>query len=81
MRLGASFGTAIAAIILQAQLRAGAGQIGHVAHAYHSSFRWEAAFALLAALTYIYMCRVVQRAPAPAHTDTGEFKLQPAEVA
>lgn len=81
MRLGASFGTAIAAIILQAQLRTGSGPIGHVAHAYRASFRWEAALALLAALTYLYMCRVVGRAPAPAHTDTGEFRLPAAEVA
>jgi EmrB/QacA subfamily drug resistance transporter len=67
MRLGASFGTAIAAIILQAHLRGGAGS-QHVHAAYRSSFQWEAAIALFAALTYLYMCRVVRRAPAPADT-------------
>jgi EmrB/QacA subfamily drug resistance transporter len=80
MRLGASFGTAIAAIILQAQLRGGVG-VQHVHSAYRSSFQWEAAFALFAALTYLYMCRVVRRAPAPANTDTGEFALQAVEAA
>ena len=80
MRLGASFGTAIAAIILQAQLRAAAPQTAHVQAAYRASFHWEAGLALLAALTYLYMCRVVRRAPAPAHTDTGELKLQTAEA-
>ena len=80
MRLGASFGTAIAAIILEAQLRAGSAQPRNVAHAYGASFQWEAGLALLAALSYVYMCRVVRRAPAPAHTDTGEFKLQTVEV-
>ena len=79
MRLGASFGTAIAAIILQAQLRGGVAA-GHIQAAYRMSFRWEALLALLAAFTYLYMCRVLTRAPAPANTDTGEFALQIAEA-
>ena len=80
MRLGASFGTAIAAIMLQAQLRAGTAQAHHVQAAYTASFRWEAGLALVAAVTYVYMCRVVSRAPATSHTDTGEFALQAAEA-
>ncbi len=80
MRLGASFGTAIAAIVLQAELHTGRSRMVHVQAAYRASFHWEAALALVAALAYVYMCRVVARAPATAHTDTGEFKLQAAEV-
>jgi EmrB/QacA subfamily drug resistance transporter len=79
MRLGASFGTAVAAIILQAQLRGGVAA-AHVQAAYRMSFRWEALLALFAALTYLYMCRILARAPAPANTDTGEFALPIAEA-
>ncbi len=79
MRLGASFGTAIAAIMLQAQLRAGSGRLDHVQTAYRTSFYWEAGLALVAALTYVYMCRVVARTPVRAAADTGEFKLPAVE--
>ncbi|MGH2843920.1 MAG: MFS transporter, partial [Solirubrobacteraceae bacterium] len=80
MRLGASFGTAIAAIVLQAQLggghvlarRAGAG---HVLAAYGFAFHLEAAVALFAALVYVWMCRVVHRSPPPARLDTAELVL------
>jgi EmrB/QacA subfamily drug resistance transporter len=81
MRLGASFGTAIAAILLQAQLRGGERAAGHVQAAYRASFHWEAGLALTAALTYLYMCRVVNRAPASAEHGTGEYKLPAAEIA
>jgi len=74
MRLGASFGTAIAAIILQAQLRAGVAQPHHLQAAYRASFHWEAGLALLAALSYIYMYRVVARA-----TDTSPRTSAPVE--
>ncbi len=80
MRLGASFGTAIAAIMLQAQLRAGASRVDHVQAAYRASFHWEAGLALVAALTYLWMCRIVTRTPVTARTDPGEFKLQSAEI-
>jgi EmrB/QacA subfamily drug resistance transporter len=80
MRLGASFGTAIAAIMLQAQLRAGAAQAHHVQAAYRTSFHWEAGLALVAALTYVWMCRVVTRTPATAQPDTGEFAIVAAEL-
>ena len=81
MRLGASFGTAIAAILLQAQLRGGERAAGHVLAAYRASFHWEAGLALAAALTYVYMCRVVNRSPASTEPDTGEYKLPAAEIA
>ncbi|HEX3615909.1 MAG TPA: MDR family MFS transporter [Solirubrobacteraceae bacterium] len=80
MRLGASFGTAIAAIMLQAQLRAGATQANDVQAAYRASFHWEAGIALVAALTYVFMCRVVTRTPITAPPETGEFNVVAAEL-
>ncbi len=79
MRLGASFGTAIAAIMLQAQLRGGAGGVAPLRAAYHASFQWEAGLALVGALAYLQMCRVVARTPA-AEPITGEFQLPAAEI-
>lgn len=79
MRLGASFGTAVAAIILQAQLRAQPLGVDHVRAAYHASFQWEAGLALAAALAYIYMCRVITRTPV-SEPATGEFRLPAAEL-
>lgn len=79
MRLGASFGTAIAAIMLQAQLRAHHTGVDRVGTAYHASFQWEAGLALVAALAYVYMCRVVTRTPVTEPT-TGEFQLPAAEL-
>jgi hypothetical protein len=75
MRLGASFGTAIAAIILQAQLNAGSAQTNHLQAAYRTSFYWEAGLAMIAALTYLYMCRVVGRTPVTTQTGPSELKL------
>ncbi len=61
MRLGASFGTAIAAILLQANLDSASGTMSE---AFHSSFLWFAAIAVLAGLIYVYLCRVVKRTSA-----------------
>ncbi len=79
MRLGASFGTALAAVMLEAQLRAHALVADHVSAAYHAVFQWEAGLALVAALAYLYMCRVVTRTPT-TESATGELKLPVTEL-
>jgi EmrB/QacA subfamily drug resistance transporter len=59
MRLGASVGTALAAIVLARELRGGtgAGSQAHLVAAYHSSFQWAASAALLALVTFVALCR------------------------
>jgi EmrB/QacA subfamily drug resistance transporter len=75
MRLGASFGTAIAAILLQANIDS-----GHDIHAaFRSSFHWEAAFAVVAALIYVWLCRVIKRAS--RQTDARTAAVSPATAA
>jgi EmrB/QacA subfamily drug resistance transporter len=79
MRLGASFGTAIAAIMLQAQLRAGPSRMSYVESAYRTSFHGLAGLALAGALIYIYMCRVVARTPLPADAQRAELAVTAVE--
>jgi len=76
MRLGAAFGTVIAAIILQAQLSSGVGRhpIAHTIAAYHSSFRIEALISLAAVLLFVWLCRPASRSLKPALAD--ELKPQ-----
>ncbi len=76
MRLGAAFGTVIAAIILQGELGAGAGQhpMAHTIAAFHSSFRIEALISLVAVLLFAWLCRPVPRSAGPARLD--ELKPQ-----
>jgi predicted MFS family arabinose efflux permease len=63
MRLGASFGTAVAAIVLQHELSSGAdvGSSTHVVAAYHSAFQWAASAALIAFVAFAALCRTDTR--------------------
>jgi EmrB/QacA subfamily drug resistance transporter len=78
MRLGASFGTAIAAIILQAQLSTGGGRhpAAHAIGAYHSSFHFEALISLAAALLFVGLCLRASRSSGRALPETRELKPQ-----
>jgi predicted MFS family arabinose efflux permease len=59
MRLGASFGTALAAIVLARELKGGAavGSQTHLIAAYHSTFQWAALVALIALATFVALWR------------------------
>jgi hypothetical protein len=62
MRLGASFGTALAAIVLQHELnRASVGGEAHLVAAYHSTFQWAMFAALLALVMFIALYRCESR--------------------
>jgi EmrB/QacA subfamily drug resistance transporter len=75
MRLGASFGTAIAAIMLQANVDSSPGH--DLAPAFAASFHWEAALAVFAAVIYVWLCwvsgRAFKNAPADNSATTAEF--------
>jgi hypothetical protein len=47
--------------------------------AYRTSFHWLADCAFVAALSYIYVCRVVSRAAVPAETQGGELAVAAVE--
>jgi hypothetical protein len=76
MRLGASFGTALAAIVLQRELDVGsdAGSQAHVIAAYHSTFQFAVSAALLAVAMFIALCRSEPRVAARVRHDTAEFE-------
>ena len=75
MRLGASFGTALAAIVLQRELNGGADvSQAHVIAAYHSTFQVAVSAALLALAMFIALCRSQPKAAARVRHETAEFE-------
>jgi EmrB/QacA subfamily drug resistance transporter len=65
MRLGASFGTTLAAIVLQAELtHRGAVGAPHLVSAFHSTFAWAVLAAIVAAGAFVVLARA--RPPTPA---------------
>lgn len=77
MRVGASFGTALAAIVLQRELDTGAdaGSQAHIIAAYHSAFQFAVSAALLALAMFIALCRSQPDAAKRVRHDTAEFEI------
>jgi EmrB/QacA subfamily drug resistance transporter len=76
MRLGASFGTALAAIVLQRELNdnASASSPAHLLTAYHSTFQLAASATLIALAMFIVLCRIDPQAAARAHGERAELE-------
>jgi len=75
MRLGASFGTALAAIVLQRELDAGPATQAHLVTAFHSTFAWAVGAVLLAVVMLIALSRSEPAvAVARPRQDTSEFE-------
>jgi predicted MFS family arabinose efflux permease len=75
MRLGASFGTALAALVLQRELDSNPGGGVHLLDAYHSTFHWAVSALLLAVMMFVILSRsesstAERTSPQP----TGEFE-------
>ncbi len=68
MRVGAAFGTALAAVVLQRELHGhpAGGPTAHLADAYVGSFQWLAVAALAAAVVFVALSRAMRlRTEAP----------------
>jgi EmrB/QacA subfamily drug resistance transporter len=76
MRVGASFGTALAAIVLQHELAvvSDAGSQAHVVAAYHTTFKIAVSAALIALAMFIALCRSQPEAAPRIRHDTAEFE-------
>jgi predicted MFS family arabinose efflux permease len=75
MRLGASFGTALAAIVLQRELNldGGSGSPVHLLAAYHSAFAFAVTATVLALVMFIALCRRAPQTATQTH-HTAEFE-------
>ncbi|HTW12374.1 MAG TPA: DHA2 family efflux MFS transporter permease subunit [Solirubrobacteraceae bacterium] len=80
MRLGASFGTAVAAILLQLELSRGSAKphAAHVAWAFRASFVWETVAATIVLLLVAVLLRRSATAPEQHANLAGDALAQPA---
>ncbi len=76
MRLGASFGTALAAIVLQRELNLDGSSTSpaHMLAAYHSTFEFAATATALALVMFVALCRTGARTSTRTPHHTGEFE-------